>query len=58
MNIESKYMIAIATLSDWLKRESKPKPCTRDLSALRTCLIIIIITKIYRAPKTINTIRR
>ena len=41
MTVESNYVIAIATLSDWLKRlapifrqlEAKPKPiapCTRD----------------------------
>ena len=46
MTFESNYMIAIATLSDWLKRltpvfqpmTAKPKPiapCTRDFSALR-----------------------
>ena len=43
MTVESNYVIAIATLSDWLKRlapvfnqrEAKPKPiapCTRDFS--------------------------
>ena len=37
MTVESNYVIAIATLGDWLKRlpPAKPKPiapCTRDIS--------------------------
>ena len=42
MNVESKYMVAIAMLSDWLKRKSKLKPCMRDLSALQTCYMYLL----------------
>ena len=48
MTAESNYVIANATLSDWLKRlapvESKPKPiapCTRDFSRASSELQVI-----------------
>ena len=49
MTVESNYVIAIATLSDWLKRlapvwEAKPKPiapCTRDFSRASSELQVI-----------------
>ena len=51
MTVESNYVIAIATLSDWLKRrqffsqrEAKPKPmapCTRDFSRALSELQVI-----------------
>ena len=49
MTVESNYVIAIATLSDWLKRfvpifQPKPKPiapCTRDFSRASSELQVI-----------------
>ena len=52
MTVERNYVIAIATLSDWLKRlapvfnqwDAKPKPiapCTRDFSRASSELLVI-----------------
>ena len=47
MTVESNYVIAIATLSDWVKRVApvfqpmKSKPCTRDFSRALSELQII-----------------
>ena len=51
MTVESNYVIAIATLSDWLKRlasvfqpmrrKTKPNSCTRDFSRASSELNVI-----------------
>ena len=51
MNVESNYVIAIATLSDWLKRvapvfqpmrsKTKTAPCTLDFSRAKRKLQVI-----------------
>ena len=51
MTVESNYVIAIATLSDWLKRlapvfqpmriKTKTAPCTRDVSRAMSELQVI-----------------